>query len=50
MSKVVALERGPHGVTSNCINRGYVHTPLVDQQIAEQAEHTASTPARSCRR
>lgn len=37
MSKVVALERGPHGVTSNCINPGYVRTPRVEQQIAEQA-------------
>jgi 3-hydroxybutyrate dehydrogenase len=37
MSKVVALEGGPHGVTSNCINPGYVRTPLVEQQIADQA-------------
>lgn len=38
LSKVVALEGGPHGVTSNCINPGYVRTALVEQQIAEQAE------------
>ena len=37
MSKVVALEGGPHGVTSNCINPGYVRTPLVEKQIANQA-------------
>ncbi|MBN9200286.1 MAG: 3-hydroxybutyrate dehydrogenase [Microbacterium sp. SCN 70-18] len=37
LSKVVALEGAPHGVTSNCINPGYVRTPLVEQQIADQA-------------
>lgn len=37
LSKVTALEGGPHGVTSNCINPGYVRTPLVERQIAEQA-------------
>ncbi|SDT19871.1 3-hydroxybutyrate dehydrogenase [Microlunatus soli] len=37
MSKVTALEGGPHGVTSNCINPGYVRTPLVEGQIADQA-------------
>jgi 3-hydroxybutyrate dehydrogenase len=37
MSKVVALEGGPYGVTSNCINPGYVRTPLVEKQIADQA-------------
>ena len=37
LSKVTALEGGPHGVTSNCVNPGYVRTPLVDRQIAEQA-------------
>ena len=38
LSKVVALEGAPHGVTSNCINPGYVRTPLVESQIADQAE------------
>ncbi|GDY29040.1 3-hydroxybutyrate dehydrogenase [Gandjariella thermophila] len=38
-SKVVALEGGPHGVTSNCVNPGYVRTPLVERQIASQAEY-----------
>lgn len=37
LSKVTALEGGPHGVTSNCINPGYVRTPLVTSQIADQA-------------
>lgn len=37
LSKVTALEGGPHGVTSNCINPAYVRTPLVEAQIADQA-------------
>lgn len=37
LSKVAALEGGPHGVTSNCVNPGYVRTPLVENQIADQA-------------
>jgi 3-hydroxybutyrate dehydrogenase len=37
LSKVVALEGGEHGVTSNCICPGYVRTPLVEKQIADQA-------------
>lgn len=37
LSKVIALEAAGHGVTSNCVNPGYVRTPLVDQQIADQA-------------
>ncbi|MFW6034502.1 MAG: 3-hydroxybutyrate dehydrogenase, partial [bacterium] len=36
-SKVTALEGGPRGVTSNCVNPGYVRTPLVEDQIAAQA-------------
>ena len=38
LSKVTALEGAEHGVTSNCINPGYVRTPLVQQQIADQAK------------
>ncbi|GAB3928622.1 3-hydroxybutyrate dehydrogenase [Microlunatus endophyticus] len=38
LSKVTALEGGPHGVTSNCINPGYVRTALVQGQIADQAK------------
>jgi 3-hydroxybutyrate dehydrogenase len=37
LSKVVALEGAPHGVTSNCVNPAYVRTPLVERQIAQQA-------------
>ncbi len=37
LSKVTALEGAPHGVTSNCVNPGYVRTPLVAKQIADQA-------------
>lgn len=37
LSKVTALEGGEHGVTSNCVNPGYVRTPLVEKQIADQA-------------
>ncbi|GAA3010731.1 3-hydroxybutyrate dehydrogenase [Kitasatospora sp. NPDC006786] len=37
LSKTVALEGAPYGVTSNCINPGYVRTPLVEKQIAAQA-------------
>ncbi|MGY5317708.1 3-hydroxybutyrate dehydrogenase [Neomicrococcus lactis] len=38
LSKVTALEGGPHGVTSNCINPGFVRTALVEKQIADQAK------------
>lgn len=37
LSKVTALEGGARGVTSNCVNPGYVRTPLVENQIADQA-------------
>lgn len=37
LSKVTAVEGGPHGVTSNCVNPGYVRTPLVEKQIGDQA-------------
>ena len=38
LSKVIALEGGGRGVTSNTICPGYVRTPLVEGQIAAQAE------------
>ncbi len=38
LSKVVALEGGPHGATSVTVNPAYVRTPLVEKQIAEQAK------------
>ena len=37
LSKVIALEAGPHGITSNCVCPAYVRTPLVERQIADQA-------------
>jgi 3-hydroxybutyrate dehydrogenase len=37
LSKTVALEGAGRGVTSNCVNPAFVRTPLVDQQIADQA-------------
>ncbi|GAB2973983.1 3-hydroxybutyrate dehydrogenase [Saccharothrix stipae] len=37
LSKVIALEGAPHGVTSNCVRPGYVRTPLVENQVADQA-------------
>ncbi|MFJ8648535.1 3-hydroxybutyrate dehydrogenase [Streptomyces sp. NPDC093546] len=37
LSKTAALEGAPHGVTSNCVSPGYVRTPLVEAQIADQA-------------
>ncbi|MHA7282996.1 3-hydroxybutyrate dehydrogenase [Arthrobacter sp. TMS2-4] len=37
LSKVTALEGGARGVTSNCVNPGYVRTPLVEHQLADQA-------------
>lgn len=38
LSKVLALEGGGRGVTSNTICPGYVRTPLVEGQIAAQAQ------------
>ena len=38
LSKVTALEGAEHGVTSNCISPAFVRTPLVDKQIADQAQ------------
>ena len=37
LSKALALEGGPRGVTSNTVCPGYVRTPLVEGQIAAQA-------------
>jgi 3-hydroxybutyrate dehydrogenase len=36
LTKTVALELATFGVTANCINPGYVWTPLVANQIPEQ--------------
>ncbi|WP_406859243.1 3-hydroxybutyrate dehydrogenase [Streptomyces sp. HUAS MG47] len=46
LSKTAALEGAPHGVTSNCVNPGYVRTPLVEKQIADQAAAHGIPPER----
>jgi 3-hydroxybutyrate dehydrogenase len=38
LSKVIALEAADRGVTSNTVCPGYVRTPLVEGQIADQAQ------------
>ena len=38
LTKVLALEGATFGITANCICPGYVKTPLVEKQIAEQAK------------
>jgi 3-hydroxybutyrate dehydrogenase len=37
ITKVLALEGAPYGITCNAICPGYVRTPLVEAQIADQA-------------
>lgn len=37
LSKTTALEGGARGVTSVCIDPGYVRSPLVEKQLADQA-------------
>jgi 3-hydroxybutyrate dehydrogenase len=38
LARVIAKEGAKHGVRSNVICPGFVHTPLVDRQIPEQAK------------
>ncbi|WP_307349826.1 3-hydroxybutyrate dehydrogenase [Caulobacter ginsengisoli] len=44
LTKVVALEAAESGVTCNAICPGYVWTPLVEQQIDDQAKAFKITP------
>jgi 3-hydroxybutyrate dehydrogenase len=44
LSKTVALELAEFGITSNTICPGYVKTPLVDKQIADQARAHGISP------
>ena len=37
-TKTIALEGAPFGITANAICPGYVKTPLVEKQIADQAK------------
>ena len=37
LTRTTALEGGPHGITVNAICPAYVRTPLVENQIADQA-------------
>jgi 3-hydroxybutyrate dehydrogenase len=46
LSKVIALEGGPRGVTSVCVSPGYVRTALVDAQITAQATAHGISPER----
>lgn len=43
LTKTTALEAGLHGVTCNAINPGYVMTPMVKGQIADQAKTNGIT-------
>src|SRR5215475_5957384 len=44
LTKTVALEVAEHGVTCNAICPGYVKTPLVESQVADQAKARGMTP------
>ena len=46
LSKVIALEGGPRGVTSNTVCPAYVRTPLVERQIDAQARLNDIPPHR----
>ena len=36
LTKTLALEGAPHGITANAVCPGYVHTPIVEGQIGDQ--------------
>jgi 3-hydroxybutyrate dehydrogenase len=38
LTKTVALELAPHGITTNCVSPGYVWTSLVENQIPDTME------------
>lgn len=44
LTRTAALEGGEHGITVNAICPAYVRTPLVDNQIADQARANQMSP------
>jgi 3-hydroxybutyrate dehydrogenase len=50
LTRTAALEGGEHGITVNAICPAYVRTPLVDNQIADQAKANRMSPGKSSRR
>ena len=45
LTRTAALEGGEHGITANAICPAYVKTPIVDNQIADQAKANNMSPA-----
>lgn len=50
LTKVVALESGESGITCNAICPGWVHTPLVQKQIEDNAKKDGVTEEESAKR
>ncbi|MEU6249517.1 SDR family oxidoreductase [Glycomyces sp. NPDC047010] len=44
LSKVAAIEGASYGITSNCVNPGYVRTPLVERQLDDLAAAGSEDP------
>lgn len=43
LTRVTSLEGGPHGITAHAVCPSYVRTPLVENQIADQARERGMT-------